>query len=97
MATYTTAKHGVVGLTRAVALELAESNIRVNAVAPGYVATPRILASGTEAVERMASVHPMKRLATREEVADLVSFLLDDRASFTTGSVYTVDDGYTAQ
>jgi NAD(P)-dependent dehydrogenase (short-subunit alcohol dehydrogenase family) len=97
MAAYTAAKHGVIGLTRSVALELAEANIRVNAVAPGYVATPRILESGPEAVEFMAAAHPLKRLATREEVADLVAYLLSDRAAFITGSVHAIDGGYTAQ
>lgn len=87
MAAYTTAKHGVIGLTRSVALELADSNIRVNAVVPGYVATPRILESGPDAVDWMASVHPMQRLASRDEVAELVIILLSARASFTTGSV----------
>lgn len=97
MAAYTTAKHGVIGLTRAAALELAESNIRVCAVAPGYVATPRIMASGKDATDAMASLHPMKRLATREEVADLVAYLLSERAAFITGSVHSIDGGYTAQ
>ncbi|MDZ4189282.1 MAG: SDR family NAD(P)-dependent oxidoreductase [Hydrogenophaga sp.] len=97
MAAYTAAKHGVIGLTRSAALELAESNIRVCAVAPGYVATPRIMDSGKEVSDWMASVHPMKRLATREEVADLVAYLLSERAAFMTGSVHSIDGGYTAQ
>lgn len=97
MAAYTAAKHGVIGLTRSAALELAESNIRVCAVAPGYVATPRIIDSGQEVTDWMASLHPMKRLATREEVADLVAYLLSERAAFMTGSVHSIDGGYTAQ
>ena len=97
MAAYTTAKHGIIGLTRSAALELAESNIRVCAVAPGYVATPRIMDSGKEVTDWMASVHPMKRLATREEVADLVAYLLSERAAFMTRSVHSIDGGYTAQ
>jgi NAD(P)-dependent dehydrogenase (short-subunit alcohol dehydrogenase family) len=97
MAAYTASKHGVIGLTRSAALELAESNIRVCAIAPGYVATPRIMESGKEVTDWMASVHPMKRLATREEIADLVGYLLSDHAAFITGSVHSIDGGYTAQ
>lgn len=97
MAAYTTAKHGIIGLTRSAALELAESNIRVCAIAPGYVATPRILEAGQETTDWMASTHPIKRLATREEVAELVAYLLSERAAFITGSVHCIDGGYTAQ
>ncbi len=97
MAAYTAAKHGIIGLTRSAALELADSNIRVCAVAPGYVATPRIMDSGKEVTDWMAAAHPMKRLATREEVADFVAYLLSERAAFVTGSVHSIDGGYTAQ
>jgi NAD(P)-dependent dehydrogenase (short-subunit alcohol dehydrogenase family) len=97
MSAYTAAKHGIIGLTRSAALELAESNIRVCAVAPGYVATPRIMDSGKEVTDWIAGVHPMKRLATREEVANLVAYLLSERAAFMTGSVHSIDGGYTAQ
>ncbi len=96
MAAYTAAKHGIIGLTRCAALELAESGVRVCAVAPGYVATPRILESGAGVTDEMARVHPMKRLASREDVSSLVTFLLSDDAAFITGSVHCVDGGYTA-
>ena len=97
MAAYTAAKHGIIGLTRSAALELAESHVRVCAVAPGSGATPRILESGQDVTEWMASQHPMKRLASREEVAELVAYLLSERAAFMTGSVHSIDGGYTAQ
>ncbi|NIC06590.1 SDR family NAD(P)-dependent oxidoreductase [Billgrantia bachuensis] len=97
MGAYTAAKHAIIGLTRSAALELAESNVRVCAVAPGYVATPRIMESGAEVTNWMASQHPMKRLASREEVAELVAYLLSERAAFMTGSVHSIDGGYTAQ
>lgn len=97
LAAYTAAKHAVIGLTRAVALETAAQGVRVNAVAPGYVETPRIREAGDDVLRAMAESHPLQRNATREEVADLVVYLLSDRAGFITGSVQVIDGGYTAR
>lgn len=96
LAPYTAAKHGVIGLTRAVALEVAQQNIRINAIAPGYVNTPRMREMPEEALADIAGRHPMGRLAEREEVANTVAFLLSDQSAFTTGAVFSVDGGYTA-
>lgn len=97
IAPYTTAKHGVIGLTQAAALEYAEQGVRINAICPGYVDTPNMQQLPDDVRQQMASTHPMKRMATRAEVAKTVAFLLSDDSSFTTGAYYTVDGGYTAQ
>jgi NAD(P)-dependent dehydrogenase (short-subunit alcohol dehydrogenase family) len=95
---YVAAKHGVVGLTKATALEYAQQNIRVNSVGPGYIITPLLTNNlSDEVLKYIETLHPVKRLGKSEEVAELVLFLSSDQSSFITGSYYPVDGGYLAQ
>ena len=96
---YVASKHGVVGLTRAAALEYAARNIRVNAVCPGYIDTPLIEALTSDAPTRAAieARHPQGRLGQPGEIADAVLWLCSDAASFVNGHTLTVDGGYVAQ
>ncbi len=96
---YCAARFGDIGMTKTVALELAEHGIRVNAVAPGAVDTPLFhrFTLGDKAVQELIrTMNPMKRLARPEEVAEAACWLLSDRASFTTGHVLMVDGGFTS-
>lgn len=102
-AAYTTAKHGVVGLTKVAALEVSGSGIRVNAVCPGFIETPMVMERGIaagsnrEVFDQLVSLHPQGRLGKAEEVAELVLWLASPAASFVTGGAYTVDGAYTAR
>ncbi|HRE49773.1 MAG TPA: glucose 1-dehydrogenase [Flavitalea sp.] len=97
-AAYVAAKHGVIGLTEASALEYADKNIRINAVGPGYIVTPLITNALDEAtLKALVGLHPMGRLGKSEEVAELALWLNSDKASFVTGAYYNVDGGYLAQ
>ncbi len=93
---YGAAKAGLINLVRSMAVELAPHDIRVNSVAPGSIATPRIPAS-PERVKRTAEgLIPFKRLGTPDEVANAVVFLLSDMASYITGHTLLVDGGWMA-
>jgi 3alpha(or 20beta)-hydroxysteroid dehydrogenase len=95
-AAYTTAKHGVLGLTRALALEYASSGIRINAVCPGAMRTPMLKNAFGDQVESFADHIPARRLSDPHEVAEVVSFLASPRASYCIGSAFVVDGGMTA-
>ena len=94
---YAASKHGVEGATKAAALDYAAKGIRINAVAPGYVDTPLIAGRSPNADQRIVSMHPMGRIAQPEEIAEVVTFLLSQRASFITGTVHQADGGYSAR
>ena len=96
---YVAAKHGVAGLTRQYAITFGKRNVRVNAVAPGYIETAMTapLREREEGQRFLVSLHPLGRLGQAEEVASAVAFLASDDASFIAGIVLPVDGGYTAR
>jgi NAD(P)-dependent dehydrogenase (short-subunit alcohol dehydrogenase family) len=96
---YTSAKHGVVGLTKTAAAEYAQANVRVNAVCPGAVRTPiltHLIDAGMDEAA-LAGMSLAGRIAAPAGVATAVVWLLSDEASFVTGAALTVDGGWTAQ
>src|SRR5436305_11954627 len=97
---YTASKHAVEGLTKALALEFAKQNIRINAVAPAGVATDmvdRFAGKEGEMRDYLTSLHPVGRIGTSEEIAAAVLYLCSDDAKFTTGTSLVVDGGMLAQ
>ncbi|NEC96125.1 SDR family oxidoreductase [Streptomyces albidoflavus] len=94
---YVAAKHGVVGLTKAAATEYAAQGVRINAVGPGFIDTPLLQGMDKQAYDGLVQLHPAGRLGRSEEVAEVIAFLLSDRASFVHGSYHLVDGAYTAR
>lgn len=100
MAVYVASKHAIEGLTKAAALEAAVAGVRVNAVAPGPVATAmfdRVLGGNEELKAGLLATVPAKRAATAEEIAQTIVFLASDKAKYLTGQIISVDGGYSAQ
>ncbi len=105
VAAYATSKGAILSLTRALALDHAAQGIRVNSISPGSIATPMLeLAARTfspelpveEVLKRFGEAHPLRRVGTPEEVAELAAFLASARASFCTGGDYLIDGGLIA-
>ena len=100
-ADYTSAKHGVLGLTKVAALEAAAQGVRVTAVLPGFAETPMAERGranvGPEVYAAVEQMHALKRLGTAEEIAEAILWLLSDASSFVTGSSLLADGGFTAQ
>jgi NAD(P)-dependent dehydrogenase (short-subunit alcohol dehydrogenase family) len=96
-AAYVAGKHGVVGLTKAAALEWAQQGIRINAVCPGWIRTPMIEPISPELMDLILAMEPIGRPGTPEEVAGAVLRLCSDAASFMAGHALTVDGGAVAQ
>ncbi len=96
IASYNMSKGGINQLTRVMALALADQGIRVNAVAPGTIATElaaKAVLTSPEATARVMSRTPMRRLGTPDEIADVVAYLASDASSYLTGEIITADGG----
>jgi NAD(P)-dependent dehydrogenase (short-subunit alcohol dehydrogenase family) len=100
---YTISKHGLLGLTRSVAMDFAKQNIRANAVCPGTVDTPMLKWAASldpdpqSVYDACNQMHPLGRIAKAREIAEVVAFLAHERSSFVTGAVWTVDGGLLTQ
>lgn len=100
---YTISKHGLIGLTRSIAMDFAADGIRANAVCPGTVDTPMLKWAASldpdpqSVYDACNAMHPLGRIAQPKEIAEVVVFLAHEAASFVTGAVWTVDGGLLTQ
>jgi NAD(P)-dependent dehydrogenase (short-subunit alcohol dehydrogenase family) len=96
---YSASKGAVMAMTKAMALDHAAENIRVNCIAPGIVETEMVAKFSTDenARKQRIAMHPMGRFGQPEEIASAAVFLASDESSWTTGSIVTIDGGYSAQ
>lgn len=90
---YVSSKHGVLGLTRAIAVEMAPHNVRANCIIPGFIVTEALDRIPEHQKERIAQRVPMRRMGSPEELAEVAAFLLSDAASHVTGQDWAVDGG----
>ena len=99
-ASYVASKHGVVGLTKAAALDYAPTGVRINAVCPGVIQTPmidRVLERDPAMEAALTAMEPVGRLGRADEIADAVVWLCSDAASFVTGQAIAIDGGFVAR
>jgi NAD(P)-dependent dehydrogenase (short-subunit alcohol dehydrogenase family) len=90
---YVASKHGILGLSRAAAIEGAAHNVRSNCVIPGFIETPMMAGIDPDTRAKLSGLVPQKRMGTAEEVAEVAAFLLSDAASYVTGQSWSVDGG----
>ena len=100
---YTVSKHGLIGLTRSMAMDFAKKHVRVNAVCPGTVDTPMLKWAASldpnpsSVYDACNAMHPLGRIAQSREIAEVAAFLAHESSSFVTGSVWTADGGLLTQ
>ena len=94
---YSASKGGVLGFTRSAALELAQHNIRVNAIAPGAVLTPGAQIVGEDLIKQVEQSNPLKMIGQPADIANLVVFLASEDSRYMTGQLVVCDGGYTVQ